>query len=309
MRCEKCGFTNSPIAKFCKQCGAPQPHTAVAAPESTTENPAAHEQAPPVGGALCPQCAAPRVQGKRFCRQCRFDFMASSSAPIATGAAIETASQMRPQDRPRTVAARTSETGGRGSRFRLVGMVAVLVAGIAGAAGYLLYEQHAKSSALQAAALSPSETIVTSQTMALLASGKPQQAAGIDAVPEAQASAVKAEAAPTAASNATVAEPPATTANIPALSADNLASATVAAPISAASQPAGQIVDNGVTRAAVARNLVEGNRCFNDNKFDCALSKANAALRLDPHNEQAASLLRRTKTVLVLPPYNRVFSR
>jgi len=299
MRCEKCGFTNNPTAKFCKQCGVPQLHTATSAPELATELPPTLDaQVPPVGGTLCPQCATPRAQNKRFCSQCRFDFMASVSAPITAEATTETRAPAKRQ----TIPVSSSETGGRGSRFWLIGGVAVLAIGIAGAAGYLLYEQHAKSSTLQAA-LSPSETIVTPQAIALQAGGKPQQAIGVDPAPGTLASGVEAK------TTATVAEIPPATANTQAPPVANVASASVAAPTNIASQPIGQTVDNGATRAAIARNLADGNRCFNNNKFDCALSKANAALRLDPHNEQAASLLRRTKTVLVLPPYNRVFAQ
>jgi len=305
MRCEKCGFTNSPTAKFCKQCGVPQLHTATSAPELATESPPTLDaQASSTEGTLCPQCATPRAQNKRFCSQCRFDFMASASAPITT----ETTAARPAPAKQQAIPVNASETGGRGSRFWLIGGAAVLAVGIAGAAGYLLYEQHAKSSALQAG-LSPSETIVTSQAIALQASGKPQQAIGMDAAPGTLGSGAEAKATATAASNTTVAEIPAATAHTQAPTTDNLASASLAAPTNAASQPVGQTVDNGATRAAIARNLADGNRCFNNNKFDCALSKANAALRLDPHNEQATSLLRRTKTVLVLPPYNRVFSQ
>lgn len=106
MRCQKCGFTNSPTARFCKQCGAPLPHgtvskpaafdTAVATehdngtvlsatfePETAAPDNATMPVAPdPATQAVmsCPQCTTPRVNSKRFCRQCRFDFSTTDTA-------------------------------------------------------------------------------------------------------------------------------------------------------------------------------------------------------------------------------------
>ena len=74
MRCQKCGFTNSPTARFCKQCGtpfAPDAATPPAQPQPAAHA-AAHAAAP--DALPCPQCTTPRANGKRFCRQCRFDF-------------------------------------------------------------------------------------------------------------------------------------------------------------------------------------------------------------------------------------------
>ena len=120
MRCQKCGLTNSPTARFCKQCGTPMPRSAEAAVAS---QPAAHAEAveAEVGGALemsaaaadlavgmaapavsealvdtqavtsaatvCPQCSTERVGGKRFCRACRFDFSTLPAANLEGAAA------------------------------------------------------------------------------------------------------------------------------------------------------------------------------------------------------------------------------
>lgn len=107
MRCQKCGFSNSPTAKFCKQCGMSMPRAAATAaaapaePSAFTAAPApvpapetnrdfamqaAPASAPAASAAedsaqqACPQCATVRVAGKRFCRQCRFDFAALDNA-------------------------------------------------------------------------------------------------------------------------------------------------------------------------------------------------------------------------------------
>lgn len=107
MRCQKCGFSNSPTAKFCKQCGMSMPRAAATAaaapaePSAFTAAPApvpapetnrdfamqaALASAPAASTAedsaqqTCPQCATVRLAGKRFCRQCRFDFAALDNA-------------------------------------------------------------------------------------------------------------------------------------------------------------------------------------------------------------------------------------
>ncbi len=107
MRCQKCGFSNSPTAKFCKQCGMSMPRAAATAaaapaePSAFTAAPApvpapetsrdfamqaALASAPAASAAedsvqqTCPQCATVRLAGKRFCRQCRFDFAALDNA-------------------------------------------------------------------------------------------------------------------------------------------------------------------------------------------------------------------------------------
>jgi hypothetical protein len=52
---------------------------------------------------------------------------------------------------------------------------------------------------------------------------------------------------------------------------------------------------NATIRAAIAGSLADGNSCFSNKKFDCAISNAEAVLRLDPHNEQALSMRKRAK--------------
>lgn len=53
--------------------------------------------------------------------------------------------------------------------------------------------------------------------------------------------------------------------------------------------------ENATIRAAIAGNLADGNGCFSNKKFDCAISNADAVLRLDPHNAQALSLRKRAR--------------
>ncbi|WP_159835351.1 hypothetical protein [Burkholderia sp. 8Y] len=53
--------------------------------------------------------------------------------------------------------------------------------------------------------------------------------------------------------------------------------------------------ENATIRAAIAGNLSDGTSCFSNKKFDCAISNADAVLRLDPHNAQALSLRKRAK--------------
>jgi hypothetical protein len=99
MRCQKCGLTNSPNARFCKQCGTALPRGGAANPDpeplqataaTNYDGAAVLPQTPAREQAAfatpsCPQCATPRVDGKRFCRQCRFDFSSvnAADAPLA----------------------------------------------------------------------------------------------------------------------------------------------------------------------------------------------------------------------------------
>ncbi|HEV3430646.1 MAG TPA: hypothetical protein VG320_22430 [Paraburkholderia sp.] len=53
--------------------------------------------------------------------------------------------------------------------------------------------------------------------------------------------------------------------------------------------------ENATIRAAIAGSLSDGNSCFSNKKFDCAISNAEAVLRLDPRNAQALSLRKRAK--------------
>lgn len=125
MRCQKCGFTNSPTAKFCKRCGMSLPRAnaapavtatapAAAAPEPVVAAPGNASVASVVGAAAgigardatqCPQCATPRVPGKRFCRQCRFDFTPlDGAAPVAALPEVEVAAQAAPAEEPAAIA-------------------------------------------------------------------------------------------------------------------------------------------------------------------------------------------------------------
>jgi hypothetical protein len=52
---------------------------------------------------------------------------------------------------------------------------------------------------------------------------------------------------------------------------------------------------NPTIRAAIAGSLADGTSCFGNKKYDCAISNADAVLRLDPHNSLALSLRRRAK--------------
>ena len=102
MRCQKCGFDNNETARFCRQCGTPQ-----IAGNTVASMPAASVKTMPTeafatttderlsdldaGKSLsssksvtgqsdetCLQCGTARIVGKRFCRQCRFDFWAEN---------------------------------------------------------------------------------------------------------------------------------------------------------------------------------------------------------------------------------------
>ena len=46
---------------------------------------------------------------------------------------------------------------------------------------------------------------------------------------------------------------------------------------------------------AIAASLDEGMQCMNQKKFDCAITNANAVLRLAPANRQAQDMKRRAK--------------
>jgi hypothetical protein len=85
MLCQKCGFSNTPTAKFCKQCGQGLPRTTTAA-QSPTQAAAPDIPTQKTGdeAAQCPQCATPRVPGKRFCRSCRFDFVMQPASEAAS---------------------------------------------------------------------------------------------------------------------------------------------------------------------------------------------------------------------------------
>jgi len=53
---------------------------------------------------------------------------------------------------------------------------------------------------------------------------------------------------------------------------------------------------NATIRAAIAGNLNEGEGCYASKKYDCAISNADAVLRLDPRNSEAIALRRRAKS-------------
>lgn len=299
MRCEKCGFTNSPTAKFCKQCGTRQLDVLEPASIPVTDNPRPLDTPVSVSAdELCPQCATPRVQDKRFCRQCRFDFNALPAAAVASAPLPAHASPMNIEP---AIDSAADARGTSGSRWWLIGGVAVLVAGFAATAGYLLYERHAMSASPQSVVIAASDT-----TQASAVSPQPVSAAAMTLLTSATTAATSATTAVTSASVTSATEvapeaPPAAA----------LASASAGAPILNATPSIGPEInndsENNALRAAIAGNLANGNRCFAARKYDCALSHANAALRLDPQNEPAASLLKRTKAILSLPPYNRVF--
>jgi hypothetical protein len=85
MLCQKCGFSNTRTAKFCKQCGQGLPRTTTAAQSPTpAATPDIPRQKTGDEAAQCPQCATPRVPGKRFCRSCRFDFAVQPAGEAAS---------------------------------------------------------------------------------------------------------------------------------------------------------------------------------------------------------------------------------
>lgn len=53
--------------------------------------------------------------------------------------------------------------------------------------------------------------------------------------------------------------------------------------------------DDGVMASAITASLDEGMQCMNQKKFDCAITNANAVLRLAPGNRQAQDMKRRAK--------------
>lgn len=54
--------------------------------------------------------------------------------------------------------------------------------------------------------------------------------------------------------------------------------------------------DDSSARRALAAMVDEGESCFEKKKFDCAISAANSALRIDPGHTKAAQLKRRAET-------------
>lgn len=102
MRCQKCGFDNNETARFCRQCGTPQTagNTVASMPAASVKTMPTEAFAtttderlsePDAGKSLsssksvtgqsdetCLQCGTARIVGKRFCRQCRFDFFAEN---------------------------------------------------------------------------------------------------------------------------------------------------------------------------------------------------------------------------------------
>src|SRR5262245_7550775 len=95
MQCQQCGFTNKDTAKFCKQCGTPMSHSSAAGaapavtPSAPVESAALVASAAPVASATiaaCPQCGTARVAGKRFCRECRFDYSVAAQTAQQTAA-------------------------------------------------------------------------------------------------------------------------------------------------------------------------------------------------------------------------------
>jgi hypothetical protein len=96
MLCQKCGFSNNPTAKFCRQCGDGLAH-ATSAAQAPAPATAQHIPTQETAAAACPQCGASRVPGKRFCRSCRFDFAAQNEGEAAVVGAPEEAVKTSPE--------------------------------------------------------------------------------------------------------------------------------------------------------------------------------------------------------------------
>ena len=112
MNCTKCGETNPPGRKFCRQCGTPL--------VSATEP---REQMAATGGTTCAQCGATLSAGKAFCTRC--------GTPVKT-----TAPQPPPEPVPSaqspvgSIQASLARLGIRLSRRELLGFALSVVAGI-----------------------------------------------------------------------------------------------------------------------------------------------------------------------------------
>ncbi|WP_143131259.1 hypothetical protein [Noviherbaspirillum humi] len=199
-------------------------------------------------------------------------------------------------------------------------LIAVVIAGAAGGAIWKMRGTAGKPAATEAAAVPAASPAVDSTPPGGTLSPSPAEAkaptelepampAIAPATPAAPA-APAAEAAPTApASGEKLASPKAAPESTPtataAPSAPSLEKAPAAAkPVPVPSLPtapakpmtgketAGKSPE---TLAAVQASLDEGADCFKRKKFDCSISSAKAALRLDPRNGQALDLQRRAR--------------
>lgn len=60
-------------------------------------------------------------------------------------------------------------------------------------------------------------------------------------------------------------------------------------------RPPGQQAQIRIVPAALAGDLGEGERCFEQKRYDCAISSANAVLRIEPGNKRAKNLKRQAE--------------
>ncbi|SDR55247.1 hypothetical protein SAMN05443245_7638 [Paraburkholderia fungorum] len=204
------------------------------------------------------------------------------------------------------------------SKKLLIGSIAIVVLGVAVGAGLFIRSQHAKptgdqpqeaSAPATAAAAPASDTAPTAATATASQSVAASQAGAQPATQPAAsgpANVVDSSASTTAASQTDLpaapqtAEPaPAPAPEAPVAAPQPEATATAPAhpkPRKPVATPADAGAQSPTIRAAIDGSLADGTRCFEDKKYDCAISNANAVLRLDPHNSQALSLRRRAKS-------------
>jgi hypothetical protein len=333
MRCQKCGYTNTPTAKFCKQCGMPQARSAAPAPEPVAM-PQPAEQALPQETLVtvaslsatpntqpCPQCGTARTPGKRFCRQCRFDFTPDDTQAVAPSAPVTSSvtptvlpimqvvpTPTTPQAVPQPAMQPGESTyagpaathaGDSGKVLLITGGIVVLVA-LAVAAGLVIHGRHTSPATTPAPEASTPTAVVAPAipaSVALASVPTAPAASNIADASEPAAPASVVSAAPSAPTPPVVNPTPLVPVTpqpearpVPSVPAATAKPRRVPAPKTDANAL------NSTIRAAIAGNLGDGEGCFNNKKFDCAISNADAVLRLDPHNAQAQALLHRAKT-------------
>lgn len=328
--CGKCGFN------FATQAAKPQSADVTDSPRpksvSAPQEPAEPKRAE-LGGKPCPVCGAPCAPAAKFCKACGHSFEAApppSAPPLSalrppTPPPLTPASAM-PARRPPPAPHRTSQDNGKSSNAPIIIAIAIMLAIAAGGSGYWYFMQ--TKNAEQAASRTPSPTrpspVPTTQPpaetpSAQAAVGAAQtppttSAPSVTASPPPAAPRTDAQAqgepevrddgheAPAASgAKAKQAEPQKQT-SLPPDAVEPEPPLT--APLSRKPQLPKQKQQSRQPLAApstanndfVAGALDDGDACMAKKKYDCAITDAKSALRIEPGNARAQSLKQRAET-------------
>jgi hypothetical protein len=284
--CLNCQTSNLHGKRFCRTCGS----------DLRIANVDADKPAP--AEAACAKCGTPKLSDKRFCRACGFD-----SQPLTSQSSASSTPHPAAVTEPTIVATNGTKRGNAKVIATIGAVLTVLVAG-AGTALTLHFKHAQRATAVEANATAVSApptqavsaTPVVASSVAALAPPTPVAPATPVVTSQQAAQTSNDAAASAAAPTATQQEPASQTAVV----TDAITQPAVKPPVNRVSvhrQPSNGNNDgsNATIRAAIAGSLADGAGCYESKKFDCAISDAEAALRLDPHDSRALSLRARAK--------------